>query len=357
VWGDEFAAADGVSTGSGWTVFGWSRGYVAFITRIVVKTGSANTEFTSTAYSTDGLVWRLGGTFNLAQTTGDAYDDRVEGVVESAAGLLAVGVSATECSFGSFEWPEAFSADGVTWQPAAQTNAGKVDDYTIQQIEGGAAGFIATGTNGAFTSIGGLSWTAIDLKGPATKTLQGLQSGASFSGGFILTGEANIPVQDSCEQTPVYQNPSLWWSEDGKTWTAQKIPNAPASSDQAMAVCRYGDHLLMAGERTSAGKNLEWISTDGRSWVPLQVSDPRTCPQYLDSEFLTSGSRNLVLSEDALSAPTAFTVRDDGALVQLTQTGDEPTEWRDGDVTLFGPAGLVEVDQEGNTYVGVPVAG
>ena len=75
-----------------------------------------------------------------------------------------------------------------------------------------------------------------------------------------------------------------------------------------------------------------------------------------DDELLSNGQQTLILSEDA-SETTIYGFRDDLTVYELAQSGDIPDpddlfEW-----TTFGPTGLLTMDDQGNTYVGVPVAG
>jgi hypothetical protein len=51
------------SLDTGWAVFGWSRGYVAFDQLTTISDGGLWTETTRTSNSVDGLHWRSGGEF------------------------------------------------------------------------------------------------------------------------------------------------------------------------------------------------------------------------------------------------------------------------------------------------------
>lgn len=333
-----------------WTVFGWSHGYIAFDDSS--DADSPTPVPTITANSTDGVHWVYGGSFTPIGVPAGGYRG-IASVVEGPGGLLAVGTTWSGC--GTYEAPAAISADGATWK-ALNPQIGPVTarDDSIQSIAGGRAGYVATGSGGVFTSADGLTWHQADLKQSAFKTLGRAESGASFAGGFVISGESNVPDYGAnCSSNPTYRAPSLWWSRDGITWMQDTVPDAPSSSGDAMEVSRYGD-TLVAGERTAAGKNLEWSSRDGKTWVPLTASDVVLCPHRASDVFRTSGQTDLVLSEDTLDRPTVFSVGPDLKVTQLRQTGDIPA-WTVGDPVILGPAGLIEVDHAGNTYVGVPV--
>jgi hypothetical protein len=54
---------------------------------------------------------------------------------------------------------------------------------------------------------------------------------------------------------------------------------------------------------------------------------------------------------------TIQVIRDDLTVPELTQTGDMPDPDHALGFTAFGPTGLLRMDDSGNTYVGIPVAG
>ena len=345
VWGGQSTSGDN------WTVFGWSHGYIAFDEP--VHGDPPKRDPTITASSTDGVHWVYGGSFTPIGVT-DGYRG-IANVVEGPGGLLAVGTTwLGACGSEAYEAPAAISADGVTWK-ALNPQIGRVpaNDDSVQAIAGGQSGYVATGSGGVFTSADGMIWRQADLKQSAFKAFGRAESGASFAGGFVISGESNVPEYGVNCAAPTYRAPSLWWSSDGITWTQETVPGGPSSSGDPMEVCRYGD-TLVAGERTDDGKNLEWFSKDGKAWVPLTTSDLVLCPHQASYALRVSGQTNLVLSEDALDRPTVFSVGADLTVTQLSQTGDIP-DWVVGDPVILGPAGLIEVDHAGNTYVGVPV--
>jgi hypothetical protein len=255
------------------------------------------------------------------------------------------------------------SRDGVTWEPVNTHSDDETDNRNLtlgENVDGGAGGYIIAGAQGSFTSADGMSWKRVDLTSPAFAGMEGIEGGTSFSGGFVLSGEATVPSK-GCDGPDLNQLvPSVWWSPNGSTWTREVLPNATDGQGADTYVCHFGDHLLIAGEVTSDYTLHEWKSADGRTWSPLPISGPILCP-HSDSAFndpaivsaatvSSVGDRTLAISSDEIWA-----VNDNGTVKKLSQTGKLPA----GGIgpVIFGPAGLIVPGNDGNTYVGVPVAG
>lgn len=340
----------------GWRVFGWSRGYVAFDTITTTRDDASWTSVTNTSNSIDGLKWELGGDFKLTGGPHNpAPDNGVVGMVEGPAGLLVDSGFSVPCSSpGRYEWPLAISPDGTRWQTVNPGTLG-----SNQVLDAGASGYITAGAGGVFISTDGKSWAAADLKGKATEGLDGIESGAAFAGGFVITGETYGtlgPATGGCDSGRRLLSPSLWWSPDGKTWTHEEVPSGAAGTGVVMDVCRLGDRVLVASETTETNSTLTWASANGRTWKRMPASDKVTCSPD-DHSILASGARNIILSTERRGIVDLITVRDDLTMVALTKTGDVPPWDELRNFAVLGPAGLIVTDTSGNTYFGVPVAG
>jgi hypothetical protein len=341
---------------SPWKVFGWSRGYVAFTDATTIEDSGDFVQVMSTENSTDGVHWQAGGQFTLSggpdEDTPDWDSEGVGALVEGPTGLVAVYTGEHDCGWGTYAYPLGTSTDGIHWQAAYV-------DLDSQTIEAGAAGYIATGKKSLFTSADGKSWKPVDLTNSAFTGLVGLEDGASFAGGFVISGEANLP-EEGCGSDMTFETPSLWWSPDGKTWTRDKVPNVAGPSG-LMFVWRVSEHVVMAEELGDDGIVRQWMSSDGRTWKTMPISKMDMRPD-MNTPVQTVGDRSLLVADIEDSGPI-YTLRDDLTVVQLVQTGDLPAypDSEDDIATehypAFGPAGLIVAGGDGNTYIGVPVAG
>jgi hypothetical protein len=332
---------------AGWMVFGWSHGYVAFDQITTTKDDESWTSVVYTSSSKDGLHWQAGSELKLAGRSADGSPglfEELDGVVEGPAGLVLVDSGGPPCGSLS-EWPFAISRDGITWTPIRNA----IHDG---QLTGGATGYIMTGPTGIFTSTDGSTWHSANLKSAAFKGLDVLETGVAFADGFVVSGDTTVDL--GCSGTPDFRVPALWWSPDGKTWSRDVVPDAPAAPDAAISVCRYSDRLLVA-HSIALGSSFDWVSTDGRTWRRLPTAEVNLCPRYYPDSILTTIAGTLILSNTDADSTSIYTLQDDFTLAKLAQTGDVPADGHSGSV--FGPAGLIVVGNDGNTYVGVPTAG
>jgi hypothetical protein len=126
-----------------------------------------------------------------------------------------------------------------------------------------------------------------------------------------------------------------------------------------MSVCRINDHALFASEwREDTGATANWISTDGQTWKPVSIPGFALMPGATDPTFLSNGQRAVIISGwlDPNGPATIYAFQNDLSVTKLTQTGELP-EWDLLSRAAFGPTGLIITDDNGNTWVGVPVAG
>jgi hypothetical protein len=353
-----FAQAQAVGLNGHVAMFGWSRGYVAFDEVIKNPDGSGATDI-YTFSSVDGLHWASGVRLTYPAAV------HISGVVEGPAGLLAVadfipGVCGPPPNV-ALVWR---STDGIAWRQTA------VFSVAAGDVEGGPAGYVAIGNpaegkNPAWISFDGANWKHVDLTASAFKGVDAIESGAVFSGGFVLAG-TTLGESIGCGGYPNPLTGSLWGSADAKTWSRDVLSGTTPGAQVSMSVHRLSDDVLLATESSSDGiggatVSSSWTSTDGRNWKSIVV------PSSLDiarAEIVTNGRRGLILSNsiDENQPAPILAFQDDLTLTELTQTGDVPDQavmqgWTYARFAL-GPTGVVVMSSDGSLFwVGVPVAG
>ena len=358
--------SNGNVTESGWTVFGWDDGYVAFDVITTKSKNGSKVTVIDTEHSTDGITWSAGGSFTPPSFTPDWPDQQspsVGGVEEGPAGLLVYDYydCVCECHFPTIH-PLGASTDGVTWQTV---QGAVVGDW----LDAGSAGYIVPEGNQVEISNDGITWTGTRLSGKAFAMVDSIDSGASFAGGFVITSETYGPLTKGrmCIQFPIPMSPTVWFSADGKTWARQILPGGNiGEGDGSAQVCHVNDHLLLAEEWDGLGSLLQWTSSNGTTWT--SASTDVSCDDtqgygglvpfaghYLYQYFDPSG--NWILE----------TLGPDLQYESLVETGDEP-DWQDvwhdayGAANLesdwaLGAAGLIVSDGHGNLWVGVLTSG
>ncbi len=343
-------SSKGNVTESGWSVFGWDDGYVAFdVVTTKSKNGSKVTVI-DTEHSTDGISWSAGGSFTPPSFTPDVPDQQspsVDGIEEGPVGLLVYDDydCVCACHFPTIH-PLGASTDGVTWQTVQGVVVG---DW----LDAGSAGYIVTEGDQVEISQDGISWTRTRLSGKAFATVDSIDSGASSAGGFVITSETyGPPTQGAmCVQFPIPMNPTVWFSADGKNWVRQILPGGIAKGYGSATVCHINAHILLAQEWD--GSELDWTSTDGEAWTSASTG--------FSCEGMPLAGHYLLDSFDPYGNWTVEVLGPDLHYEALAETGDEPN-WHDvwadhGWVDALGPAGLIVSDGQGGLWVGVPFAG
>jgi hypothetical protein len=248
--------------------------------------------------------------------------------------------------------PIAVSPDGVSWR----TVQGKV---VGNWLDAGAAGYIATQGTDVEMSPDGISWVSSKVSGTASVSVDHLNSGVSFAGGFVVSSETykGMTISSMCLSTPISFNPAVWFSADGKTWAQQVLPDAYTGLGQEIGVCRINDHLLLADQSTGSDW-LHWTSTDGRSWKP--VSTDLHCGNTQEPTVWGLKVLSGHYFYDAFDPYGNYTLEVLGPDLQFIaphQTGDVPDwqdVWSNDGADALGPAGLIVSDANGNLWIGVP---
>jgi hypothetical protein len=356
------ATGDSTDTYSASDVYGWSGGYVGF--RTVATQGQRSDSFALTSTSSsDATHWSAGRAMDVA---GLAYAIEITSVVEGPASLVAVGrITGMACGGPPTVAAMWTSADGLAWSrvtpPADFTSA------TVYTVEGGTAGFIATGimkdsvTQGLWISPDGRSWHSVALP----KSVFGevvVQGATGFGGGYVLSGA--IRGDDGCGG-PRYVTPSLWWSPGGTAWTRATLPGAAPVADSWMTVTKVSDQALMAianewDAATQVSSIKVWLTADGRTWK--QIQHPSS---MLQSTIRSDGRHGLAVIEPTLEGvqtdgPVSVIAVDDDLSVRiLKQDGVVPMESQGVNSwgTTLGPAGLVMMSTDSTMlWLGVPTA-
>jgi hypothetical protein len=230
----------------------------------------------------------------------------------------------------------------------------------VETLDGGSAGFIATGlrsdgtTPGIWASPDGDSWRSLPVPSVSSGTVV-VNGATSFAGGFVLAGAVLGP--DGCGGVTSL-NPSLWWSADGRHWTQDTIAGASAADDASMTVRRISDHALVAIEAMSAAPETRaWVSADGRTWTRADA------PSVTIQDAMLGDGRSTAIvvdPESGVGAPEITALDDNLRQTTVAQSGIGPVASADGMpwTTAVGPTGILIVTVDGEAaWLGVPAGG
>jgi len=164
------------------------------------------------------------------------------------------------------------TSDGKTWMHG-EANEGFTQPSEIRSVIAGGPGFMAVGSTGGpglssagntaavWTSVDGRSWIREATFPDASSAW--LSRIVSTSSGFVIIG--SVVHSD-------HQRAMAWWSRDGVSWTAAKLPADDPSWETWMSDIAVGSAGLVAvgtAESTIVGVGVApavWYSIDGRSW-------------------------------------------------------------------------------------------
>jgi hypothetical protein len=372
--------AQSLPDGATFQVFGWSKGYVGFsIAYEPVAQDEPTDEPTEepidytyvpptviASYSTDGVHWHVGQ--SLDPVAAGSKDLQVfQSVIEGPNGLLAVGWSgACGSVYLDALWT---SPDGITWQPVDAGKVFGVDPWSIVDVSGGAAGYVAVAYKGAgvWTSKDGRTWHRVALTGNAFKNAL-VDDGTALSGGYVLAGtkgtaDCGVITYDGPTPAPPLRTVAAWWSADGSSWTHIALPGATASSGyQLVWTSHLSDSAVLLVDDIDSSR-YAWATHDGRTWVPVGFPG-----DLYRSAIVTGAQHNLVVESDGDGSTPAElrlrTIGDDFGVVSVGQTGDVPklvySDW-DGfsyGICALGPTGVVVTTGNGSQlWFGTPSAG
>ena len=143
------------------------------------------------------------------------------------------------------------SPDGVSWRAVGGTAALAAADFLAAAA--GPAGYLVAGQSGqVWFSKGLTTWARVPGLGDGSGQVTALAAG---SRGFAAAGTAG-------------QQPAVWTSADGKTWTRTSL--SPAGVTLRL-VAANGNRIVVMGTST-AGAPLAMLSVnDGATWQPAAL--------------------------------------------------------------------------------------
>jgi hypothetical protein len=336
------------------SVQGWSGGYVA-----LEQTGGSDEDGNEvpvvirSSASSDGIHWAAPTTVDTAGIVGSI---EITEIVEGPSGLLALGYPVGDTCGGPPTvvalWT---SPDGGNWRRVDLPKDFRTGQ--VHTIDGGSAGFIATGsradgtTQALWTSSDGRGWTSRPLPKVSNGTLV-LDGATSFGGGFVLAG--GVLGEGECGG-PAHIHAAAWWSADGVAWSRSTLAGSMTAANAAIGVQAISDRVVVVTQTSPDGsKLLAWTSSDGRSWTAVHTpSDQLTLHPVTDGRHAA-----LMIDPDSGSgAPTVFAVGEDAGIATLGQSGNGPIASEDSGGWTFavGPTGVVVVRSDGGAaWLGVP---
>ena len=355
------ALGDSQNTVSSVNVYGWSRGYVGFVSVSTFDPDTTPTSTISSTSSTDARHWTADRDMDAGGLTDQVA---VTSVLEGPSGLLAIGrVIGIACGGPSTVAAMWTSTDGLSWSRVSPP----VDfaSASVYTVDGGASGFVASGTlkdgttQALWLSSDGRNWHTV-LVPRSTFGAVVVQGASVFGSGYVVSGA--VLGDEGCGG-PQYLTPSLWWSSDGRAWSRATLSGAAPASDATMTVTKISARALMAvanewNQATQTATIKVWVSADGKAWS--KIASPS---QTLGGLIRTDGTQAISLIDPDVAPPTSdapltiAAVDDNLSVRALPQTGDVPmasqgaNSWN----STIGPAGLVELSSDGSTmWLGVP---
>jgi hypothetical protein len=350
-------------------VFGWSRGYVAFVW-----------SFSSTQIvpwsSSDGLAWTPGHkldvsdfTAGLGQWRRDMGSDLtpdatctldVDYFSQGPSSLLATGWLVCAGTCGSYYVGPALwvSRDGSAWDRVPPTALGLPagaagsmgPGSALPYVSGGSSGYVAiTGATSAVVSSDGRAWRKTGSVPTPDDASVRLHSAAAFAGGFVLAGSIDVGFTCGWAVDGRAVQAGIWWSADGASWSRDQLSPSMTCADAWVQLDRLSDHALLARETCFADPRtyLAWTSIDGRAWTRLPYADSIAGDGGY-ATFYTNGTANLGIG----CAGGVFCYFDSRLVpVALAETGDVPIAHTTQLTIALGPRGILAA-ADGRLWMG-----
>jgi hypothetical protein len=239
------------------------------------------------------------------------------------------------------------SADGVTWDRASVTGAGRGRHMSL--ITPTSDGFVALGyarkLDGAkssrilaWYSSDGTEWEEASIRRPALRGFDAFPDGlADGPAGQLALGK--FTGQDIAGQR-------LWHSANGQTWAPTPLPDVEGAI--WYTVMAVPDGYLLSGQSGEwrdgdyATEHSNWRSTDGVTWEELEGLPSWALAAAPDGTVVAIGGTDIWRSSD---------------LAEWEQVWSVPAEWatRSGDVAFerrYGPRAVFEwVEWAGDRFL------
>ena len=235
--------------------------------------GSGGTGAAAVWLSNDGTTW----TQTFLDDPGKGHSS-MQYVVAAAGGLVGIGTSGVDHCTAPGEGmtcdplPVAIwtSIDGRTWRhvptPASFQGAAVTD------MAAGPSGILAIGDTGwdrpwIWSSPDGRQWTRESMPAAAFEGAH-LRRVAAASDGWALVGSVGGRQPVCCAGGDPTGRPAAWYSSDGTTWTRAST-RTPVTGRGELGTLSVGSGGLVAMEAVGGASrgSIQWISSDGRSWV------------------------------------------------------------------------------------------
>jgi hypothetical protein len=228
---------------------------------MVVAVGRSGRE--PVAWTTvDGVTWDRHGVAILGD---DGVPERMTAVAAGPNGFIAGGSVGPELAERHARFWQ--SADGVTWEPAADDTA-VFHDAEVRSIVPFQGGYLAVGVVGTVQDPpGSVAW--ISLEGSVWKRIDD----TAFDGG-VAVSVAVAPWGGlvAVGSTVDRRNAVVWTSADGLAWT--RAPDEASRQHSGgfawmTDVVAIGDLAIAVGDvqGLQRGTAESWISRDGRTWT------------------------------------------------------------------------------------------
>ncbi len=272
-------------------------------------------------------------------------------------GLLIVGTSNQaddQCAGGVFGCNVVFplrmwtSPDGATWTRQPDADLAVFGRAGLNAVAAGPGGLVAFGARApaegdvtplVWTSTDGRAWTAAPEFYTAFPTAI-VDDVTATATRFVAVGRPDDPGGPSGKG-------AAWYSPDGRTWQAA-TGEPPLELARALGIA---GGAIALGDAAAENASL-WGTTDGTGWTPVGEV-PFTLTDRTPS-FVADDSRILAVGTDRASGREAAWLSSDGRSWQpLDATGDAHPPEPAGASGAVGPQGAVLVTYEDSPRAGV----
>lgn len=215
--------------------------------------------------SPNGMDWA-----RLSVAENDLADAEIDLVATDGRRLVAIGgARAGDGAAESVDRIVWVSDDSVRWRRASRDQR-PFDGVVVRGVTGGPAGFVAWGADGSTVAIFHSENGAIWRRMSTNQSFLAAEVGAvrAYRRGFVAIGAhrpAPPPGSVLMIGGPDASTAAVWWSPDGRSWTAADIDAGPGLHGLEVGATGL---LALGGSgcRGCIGPGIVWRSDDGRHW-------------------------------------------------------------------------------------------